>query len=129
MDHLIFIAFALILITLASMQFILMSVPFFQRITFDALCHQALMQMDQAGGMTAAIASRLETDLIARGFRNPVIHGDPPVSYGQEMGLVVQAELGIDLLTPAWSHQKSVKTFVYENSLLSRHLLTSAGTP
>ena len=65
MDKAIILAIAMILLLVISLQFILYSAPYFQRIAFDAACHRALMLMDQAGGMTDSIQMQLESDLLA----------------------------------------------------------------
>lgn len=129
MDHLMTTAFSLILIVVISLQAVLFSLPFFQRMTFDAYCHQAFMLMDHEGGLTAENYSRLETDLLSHGFENPVIHGSPIADFGEEISLYVQAEISTPVMTPNMEQQTTRRQLVYENAAISRHLLTLAGEP
>ncbi len=127
MDQLMITTLALILITVLSMQFILFSVPIFQRMTFDALCHQTLMQMDHDGGLTAASYSRLETDLLSRGFDNPIIHGSSNVAFGDEISLYVSAEITTSAFVSPAEQAMTKRQLLYENTVISRHLITLAG--
>ncbi|MDD2534711.1 MAG: hypothetical protein PHC86_08430 [Eubacteriales bacterium] len=126
MDHFIVGTIAFVLILVFSLQFILLGIPFFQRMTFDALCHQALMKMDQAGGMTLLIQGQLESDLIARGFLDPVIHGDWNVPYGNEIGLFVEVTLNTRLIQSNLHQVAQLRHFIFENSIVSRQILTDA---
>lgn len=129
MDNLLVVALALLLIVALGIQFMLLGIPFFQRMSFDARCHQALMQMDHQGGMTAAIYSQLESDLISRGFLEPVIHGNQEVPFGEEISLYVEASVVTRHLLGNFQQTTRQRTMIYENAVLSRHLLTAAGEP
>ncbi len=123
------LALSLVAMIGISLQGILFAVPIFQRMTFDAICHRGLMQMDQSGGMTDTIQLFLENNLSQAGFQNLVIHGDRSVTLGDEMSLYVQGSLAVRSLTTGLQMTQETRAFVYHNSILSRHLVTAAGMP
>jgi|GEM_PF-2072763 hypothetical protein len=123
------LALSLVAMVGISLQGILFTVPIFQRMTFDSICHRGLMQMDQSGGMTDDIQLFLESHLSQAGFQELTIHGDRLVPLGTEMSLYVQASLAVRSLTTGLQMTQETRTFVYHNSILSRHLVTAAGMP
>ncbi|NCA99008.1 MAG: hypothetical protein EOM08_01485 [Clostridia bacterium] len=123
------LALSLVVMVSISLQGVLFAVPIFQRMTFDAICHRGLMQMDQSGGMTDDIQLFLENHLAQAGFQDILVHGDRSVTLGSEMSLFVQASLAVRSLTTGLQMTQESRAFVYHNSILSRHLVTAAGMP
>ncbi|MDD2458467.1 MAG: hypothetical protein PHQ83_08185 [Eubacteriales bacterium] len=120
---------SLVVMVGVSLQGILFAIPVFQRITFDAICHRGLMQMDQSGGMTDEIQLFLENNLAQAGFQDLLVHGDRSVNFGNEMSLYVEASLPVRSLSPDLQMTQETRAFVYHTSILSRHLVTAAGIP
>jgi hypothetical protein len=125
-DHAIILVLSLILIVGVSLQGVLLTLPLFQRVAFDAVCHRALMQMDQAGGMNDSICLFLENSLVQAGYTGIAIHGDSGVPFGCEMTLHVEADLSMRSLTTDLQMQTKSKKFIYHNSILNRFLATAA---
>jgi hypothetical protein len=123
------LALSLVVMVGVSLQGILFAVPIFQRITFDAICHRGLMQMDLSGGMTDEIQLFLENNLAQAGFQDILVHGDRSITYGQEMSLYVEASRPVRSLSPNLQMTQETRAFVYHASILSRHLVTAAGIP
>ncbi len=127
--QMIVLALSLVVMVGISLQGILFAVPIFQRMTFDAICHRGLMQMDQSGGLTEDIQFYLENHLTQAGFREVTVHGDRMADFGAELSLYVEASLAVRSLSPDLQMTEVSRAFVYHNSILSRHLVTAAGMP
>ena len=52
-----------------------------------------------------------------------------PFLFGEEIMLVVQADLTTRQISPLLKLNEVQRTFTYQNSILSRHILTAAGEP
>lgn len=129
MDKAIILVFSLIMLLVLSMQAILFSLPFFQRIGFDAVCHRALLAMEQTGGLTSENKQRLEADLKALAFTRIDIHASYNVDYGQEIKLNVHVHLNTSRISPLLTLQTSERIFTFENSVLSRLVRSAAVVP
>ncbi len=127
LDKAIILAFSFVLLLVLGMQIILFSLPYFQRIGFDATCHRALLKMEQAGGLTSDIKRSLESDLKAQNFTGIDIHGSYNVAYGQEMLLNVHVHLTTRRISPLLMMEVTNRVFTYENIILSRYLSATEG--
>ena len=128
-DKAITLVVTLTLILVFGMQMLLFALPFFQRMSFDAACHRALMEIDHAGGLTDSIRMRLEQDLRDQGLEDVTIHGDVQVPFGQPIALEVLAKVQVYLIRPTFQMEKEPRDLLYQNSVLSRRLWTEAGEP
>ncbi len=81
---------AVLLVSL-GIQLLLSSLPLFLRIEFDALCHQYILLMDQAGGLTGTAAGQMVRDFEARRFTILELQGTEQAAYGEDMVLYVRA--------------------------------------
>ncbi|MBP1757499.1 MAG: hypothetical protein H6Q62_355 [Firmicutes bacterium] len=129
MDKAIVLAFSIVLLLVISMQFFLYSLPFFQRIDFDAVCHRALMRMDRDGGLTPDTKSLLVADLIARDYTGIDIHATSKATFGQDMLLNVHAHLKTRHLSSLLQMEIVNRIFTYENIILCRRIETTAPSP
>lgn len=129
LDKAIVFSLSLTMMVILALQTVWMTLPFFQRMAFDAACHRTLMSMDHAGGLTDAARLNLETDLREQGLNSLEIYGDQAVDFGREMTLEVHAVVQTRRISPTLILTPIPRTFVYRNSVLSRHLITSAGEP
>jgi hypothetical protein len=128
-DKAITLAVVLTLILVFGLQMLLFALPFFQRMSFDAACHRALMAIDHAGGLTDSIRLRLEQDLQDQGLDEIAIHGDVRVPFGQPISLEVLARLQVHLIRPSFQMEREPRMLRYQNTVLSRRLWTEAGEP
>jgi hypothetical protein len=127
-DKAIILAFSIVLLLVISMQFLLYSLPFFQRIDFDAVCHRALMRMDRDGGLTIDAKSLLVADLIARDYTGIDIHNTYNATFGQDMLLNVHVHFKTRQLSPMLYMEVVNRIFTYENIILCRRI-TSTPSP
>jgi hypothetical protein len=120
---------SILFLLVVGMQLILFSLPLFQRMTFDAICHRAVMQMDHDGGLTNEAAADLRGRLEDHGFTIEVVSGMANVPYGSEASLYVRVRLIVRQISPGLDMEEVTRVFTYTNSTLSRKIFTDAGEP
>jgi hypothetical protein len=79
------------LMVIVFMQMVLLGLPLFQKMEFDAICHKYVLLMDRAGGMDALLAGMLQQELTERGFAVTRVDGSETAGYGEELDLSVSA--------------------------------------
>jgi hypothetical protein len=112
-----------------AMQFLLAGLPLFRRLEFDALCHQYMMLIDRAGGLTDETAEMLQIDLRTRGFTVDRVSGTRDAPFGGELSLCVEARypgcrIGGNLMI-----EEVAISFTYQANLVCRKLKTYDGVP
>lgn len=120
---------SLILLIVLSLQVLLLSLPLFQRMLFDALCHQVVMQMDRDGGLTVPASQRLQSHLEQNGFIVEMISGTENVPFGEEASLYVKVSLPVRQISSDLQMITINRSFTYVNSTLSRKYATYPDEP
>ena len=121
-DRLLVMVIGMILMTAISVQLLLLSLPLFRRIEFDAVCHQYTLLMDQSGGLTGTAAANLVQTLQDRRFTVTVLQAPEQAAYGDTMTLTVQATFTDRRLTGALQLEEVISCFVYEARMVCRVL-------
>lgn len=119
----------ILLLLVFSIQMLLFSLPLFQRLIFDAICHRAVMQMDHDGGLTINASQKLQSDLVQSGFAVDIVSGTSDVPFGSEASLYVKVSLPVYQLTSSMQMEEEVRSFTYVNSTISRKYTTYDGEP
>jgi hypothetical protein len=120
---------AWILGAVLAAQLLLLGVPLFRRLVFDAACHQCLLRMDLAGGLTAEDRVRLIAQLEDHGFVVDQLSGTAHAAFGQDLTLSVTAHAPSYRILGNLTRQEVALSYTYQGCVLCRKLFNYAAAP
>ncbi len=121
-DKLLASVFALLMMVVISMQLLLWSLPLFKRLEFDAICHRYTQIMDQQGGMSAELKSRLASELASRDFTLAKVSATDHAAYGQPLNLYIQADFASSRFDSVFDLKEVIISVEYQSSTVCRWL-------
>lgn len=128
-DKMLVTVIAVFLMVVLAMQLMLLSLPFFRRLEFDAICHNYALRMDRAGGMSEHLRSDLVQELVGRGFAVSRATGTSSAPYGGNLDLVVEAGFTFHRFTHNLVLEEVSISVIHQSSTVCRVLKTIAAVP
>lgn len=98
-------------------------IPLSKKADMDIVCRNALLRMENSGGMTEARRDELQDELEALNLEDVIIQGTADAKHGDSLTLHVECVYRYDRILSLFKREADNQRMVYEKTCMSRRVV------